>query len=104
MYENFFSERLATLRTAKGVSARDMSLSIGQNRNYINQIENRKMFPTMQVFFYICEYLNITPRDFFDEGNDNPEQLSELVANLKKLDGQALSHIFGIVKEMTCKK
>ena len=31
MYEEQFSKRLTELRTQKGVSARDMSLSIGQN-------------------------------------------------------------------------
>lgn len=31
-----FADRLFALREAKGVSARDMSLSIGQNENYIN--------------------------------------------------------------------
>ena len=98
MYEDFFSERLASLRTAKGVSARDMSLSIGQSANYINKIENRKAYPSMQAFFYICEYLNISPGDFFDDGNAYPEQLAGLVADLKKLDAQSLAHISGIVR------
>lgn len=31
MYEDFVPERLAKLRTQKGVSARDMSLSLGQH-------------------------------------------------------------------------
>ena len=44
-------------RTQKGVSARDMSLSLGQANNYINNIENKKSLPAMQSFFYICEYL-----------------------------------------------
>jgi len=39
-YESFVPERIAKLRQTKGVSARDMSLSIGQNVNYINHIEN----------------------------------------------------------------
>ena len=38
--EEKFAERLAELRIAKGVSARDMSLSIGQSAGYINNIEN----------------------------------------------------------------
>ena len=42
MYEDFLPERLARLRTQKGVSARDMSLSLGQANNYINNIENKK--------------------------------------------------------------
>ena len=45
MYEDFLPERLAQLRTQKGVSARDMSLSIRQANNYINNIENKKHFP-----------------------------------------------------------
>ena len=40
-----FIERLVNLRMAKGVSARDMSLSIGQSAGYINNIENGVNFP-----------------------------------------------------------
>ena len=61
MYEEFFSRRLAQLRAQKGVSAREMSLAIGQNSSYINRIENQRAFPSMQGFFYICEYLGVTP-------------------------------------------
>lgn len=68
MYEDFVPERLAKLRIRKGVSARDMSLSLGQAHNYINNIENKKSLPSMPSFFYICEYLGITPQEFFDEG------------------------------------
>mgnify|MGYP001224140068 len=53
MYEEQFSKRLTELRTQKGVSARDMSLSIGQNPGYIRAIESGTAFPTMANFFYI---------------------------------------------------
>ena len=39
IYEGF-PKRLAELRQEKGVSARDMSLSLGQSESYINKIEN----------------------------------------------------------------
>ena len=55
MYEDNFSRRLTYLRVQKGVSARDMSLSIGQNPGYINNIETGKSLPSMTNFFYICE-------------------------------------------------
>ena len=42
MYEEFTQNRIAQLRMQKNVSARDMSLSLGQNNSYINQIENKK--------------------------------------------------------------
>lgn len=50
MYEDFVPERLAKLRTQKGVSARDMSLSLGQANNYINNIENKNHFPLCSLF------------------------------------------------------
>ena len=64
MTEKDFSLRLAKLREEKGVSARDMSLSMGQNPGYINNIESGKSMPSLSGIFYICEYLGITPKDF----------------------------------------
>ena len=104
MYEEFTQNRITQHRMQKGVSARDMSLSIGQNKSYINQIENRKALPSLPVLFYICEYFNITPQEFFDESNSYPDQLSELMQDLKKLDAGALAHISGLVKELVSKK
>lgn len=100
MYEDFVPERLAKLRTQKGVSARDMSLSLGQANNYINNIENKKSLPAMQSFFYICEYLGVTPKEFFDEENPNPEALQEFIAEAKRLDSNAMTYILGIMKEL----
>ena len=61
MLEQEFSERLTKLRLKKGVSARDMSLTLGQSESYINRIESQKMLPSMSVFFYICDNFGITP-------------------------------------------
>lgn len=103
-YEDFLPERLARLRTQKDFSARDMSLSMGQADNYINNIENKRSLPSMKSFFYICEYLGITPQEFFDTGNAYPEKLNELLEEAKKLDEDSLTHIIAIVKEMNRKK
>lgn len=100
MYEDFLPERLAQLRTQKGDSARDMSLSLGQANNYINNIENRKSMPSMQAFFYICEYLNVTPQEFFDGGNANPQVMKEFMEEGKKLDAESMAHILGIMKAL----
>jgi len=84
----------------KKVSARDMSLSIGQNENYINHIENGKSMPSMQVFFYICEYFKITPQEFFDEETNNPVQIKEIMADLKILDEKQIRNIHEIIKDL----
>lgn len=98
MYEDEFPLRLAQLRNKKGVSARDMSLSIGQNHAYINNIESGKALPSMTIFFYICEYLNITPADFFDIDSKNPEKLKCLIEDLKHLNDKQLDNISELVK------
>lgn len=104
MYEEDFPIRLSKLRNQKGVSARDMSLSIGQNPGYINNIETGKALPSMSSFFFICEYLNITPQDFFDIESDYPNQMNSLINNLKKLDEQQLYIISSIVEGLVKNK
>ena len=103
VYEDFIPERVAQLRKAKGVSARDMSLSIGQNPSYINRIENKRNLPSLCGLLYICDYLKITPRQFFDVESQNPAKLNAIIADLEKLDGDALAHIAGIVQSLAKK-
>lgn len=98
--ENLFYSRLSQLRGKKGVSARDMSLSLGQSENYINSIENRKNFPSMSGFFYICEYLGIHPRDFFSEDIEDPAMAGEMLEKIQRLDSEKLKHIMAVVDDI----
>jgi len=100
MYEEEFSKRLTELRMHKGVSARDMSLSLGQNPGYINHIENKQIFPSLPVFLNICEYLDITPQQFFDTENANPSLIDKIVDDLKKMNNEQLSHLAFLVHDM----
>ena len=93
-----FPTRLAELRNKKGVSARDMSLSIGQNPGYINNIETGKALPSMSAFFFICDFLGISPQEFFDTESKDPEEIRTLTKNLKKLDINQLKNISAIVE------
>lgn len=99
-----FIDRLTCLRLKKGVSAREMSLSLGQSPGYINNIENGVNLPSMAIFFYICDYLSISPADFFDVGTRNPEKLDSLVADLKQLDDTQLDTISALVKGLLHKR
>ncbi len=100
MFEDFFIERLTSLRNQKNVSAREMSLAIGQNGSYINRIENRQAFPSMQAFFYICEYLQISPQEFFDHKNPAPEKINQITEEAKKLDDFQLDAVLTIIKAL----
>ena len=104
MYDSVFPLRLAQLRAKKGVSARDMSLSLGQNAGYINNIESGKALASMGTLFYICEYLNITPSAFFDTDTSNPEKLDNLIQKLKMLNDAQLDSISTLIDGIVGKK
>ena len=102
MYEDFFKERLSELRLDKGVSARDMSLTLGQSESYINRIENGQMLPSMNMFFYICDYFKITPEQFF--AGSKTKQVSidivEIMMNLQRLDQKKRDHIAAVISDL----
>jgi transcriptional regulator with XRE-family HTH domain len=100
MFKDLLCERLTLLRNQKGVSAREMSLSLGQSESYINKIENKKALPSMTGFFYICEYLDIHPKNFFDDEISCPSKLSEIINELKKLKDEQLEHILAIIRDV----
>ena len=100
MYNEEFPNRLIQLRCKKGSSARDMSLSIGQNASYIYNIETGKALPSMSAFFYICDYLGVTPAEFFDVDNPDPGKLSPLFSKMKKLNEEEIASLDTIITNL----
>lgn len=100
MDEFFIKQRIARLRTEKGISARALSLQLGQSTGYINSIENGKPLPSMSMFLYICEYFKITPKDFFDENMEYPDLINEIVKESKNLDKKSLESILTLIKSI----
>ena len=103
MQEEEFAKRLSALRQEKGVSARDMSLSLGQNAGYINNIENGHNFPSITEFLYICDYFKITPKEFFDYDNESPDTTRQLLEALTKIDKETLVHLTAIILALSKK-
>ena len=100
MYKEDFALRLSKLRTQRNISARDMSLSLGQNPGYINSIESGKALPSMTMFFYICEYLSITPAEFFTTENASPVKTQKIIQNLSQLDSDTLNSVEFIIEKL----
>lgn len=100
MYEDKFCKRLTQLRMEKGVSARDMSLSLGQSEAYINRIENHRMLPSLTVFFYICEYLEVTPSEFFTDDIYPSKELIDALKKLQALDAKKREHILNVIYDL----
>jgi len=103
-FQNDFSERLIKLRMTKGDSAREMSLSMGQSAGYVAQIERKHNLPSMMVFSFMCEYLGISPRDFFDYEQEHPELLQKIIEKMKSFNQEELESIMTVVDIIGKKK
>ena len=96
-YVEWIPERISELRIQKGISARDMSLSLGQSESYINKIENRRTLPSMLGFLYICDFFCISPKEFFNAKSSSPQKVNALLADIEKLSSTQIDHIHQIV-------
>lgn len=85
----FIRDRISDLRTKKNVSEYKMSMDLGHSKSYMQSISSRRAMPSLGEFLYICEYLGVTPKEFFDEDIREPQlvhQLYALTGNLSDAD------------------
>ena len=100
MNEDFVKERITRLRLKKGVSEYQMSYDLGHSRGYVYNISSGKALPPLREFFAICEYLGVTPQQFFDEGTENPELIQKAISGMKQLSEGDLLMLLGIINRM----
>ena len=108
MNEQFVRNRITELRLKKDVSEYQMSLDLGKNKSYIQGISSGRSMPSMKQFFEICDYLEITPLEFFDTEMAEPPQFRRAVELLKELDNEDWEAIIPLLmrlrKEITQKQ
>lgn len=82
----FLRNRITELRLKKGISEYKMSTDMGHSRSYIQSVSSGRSLPSWSEFFYMCDYFDITPAEFFDDSLDNPEIIHKAVEGLNTLD------------------
>ncbi len=99
-YKETFCIRLTQLRMSKNVSARNMSLSLGLSTGYINKIENQKTLPSMSTFFNICDYLLVTPQEFFNTDTPFTAEIATAVVEMNLMSRDQLSRMIAFMKDI----
>ncbi len=94
---DFIRNRITELRIKKGVSEYQMSLDLGHSRSYIQNIASGRSKPSIDEFLYICEYLNVSPRDFFDEGVAEPVLIQKAIDGMRQLSDKDLLSLLSII-------
>ena len=100
MREDFVRERITQLRLKKGVSEYQMSYDLGHSRGYIYNISSGKALPPLKEFFAICDYLEITPQQFFDDTEQNPELVQKALEGMKQLDESDMLMLLGFINRL----
>lgn len=100
MDEQFIRERITELRTKKGISEYKMSLDLGHSRSYMQGISSGRTLPSLSEFLYICDYLEISPKDFFDDSIENPALLQSILDKLKELSEDDWIALLGLLNRM----
>ncbi len=65
--QDIFINNLKFYRKKSGLSQENLSEKLNKGTNYINKIENRISFPTIQVIERLADVLNIKPACLFEE-------------------------------------
>ncbi len=100
MNEEYIRNRISILRTQKGVSEYKMSLDLGHSKSYIQSISSGKALPSLTEFIYICDYLGVTPKDFFDDSISEPALINDLYTIAKKMNNEDLSLLIKIAHRL----
>ena len=90
----FVRERITALRMQKGVSEYQMSYDLGHSRGYINNISS------LAELFAICDYLNITPQEFFNTDATAPQKSKELLREIERLTPEQTDHIMLVIRDL----
>lgn len=97
---SFIRERISILRIRKNVSEYKMSTDLGRSKNYIQSISSGCNLPSVSELLSICEYLEVTPKEFFDTEMNEPVLVHELVDTVKGLSEDDLKVLISVAEKM----
>lgn len=100
MDAGFVRNRISQLRVNKGVSEYRMSSDLGHSKSYIQSISSGKALPSFSEFLYICEYLGVTPAEFFDASLVDPQPICKLKELAKKLAPEDLTALINMAERL----
>ena len=101
LYKQQIGNRITELRMRKDVSESALSQELGKSKGYLQNISSGKSFPSMEMFWEICTYFDMTPQEFFVAELPSParQRLNKLLDNLSDDDLNALSNLIEQLKQ-----
>lgn len=101
MDQQFIRERISALRTKKNISEYRMSTDLGHSKSYIQSISSGRSMPSMGEFLYICEYLGVTPKEFFDDSIGEPQLVQKLYELTRDMSEENLNVLISLAERLS---
>lgn len=78
-------KRITYFRTAKGYSVNKLANLSGISQSYLREVELGNKNPTIEILSFICDTLEITLKEFFDEESKKELEEDPLLAKIYQL-------------------
>lgn len=100
MNPTFVRNRITELRLQKGVSEYKMSTYMGHSKSYIQSITAGRTLPSMTEFLYMCEYLGVTPKTFFDNEIKQGLTHQKIVNGITGMQEEDLKLVLSVIERL----
>ena len=81
-------KRIACFRTAKHYTVNKLATKAGISQSYLRDIELCNKKPTIEILSFICDALDISLLDFFNDGTQTALSDDPLLAKIYELNAE----------------
>ena len=104
MDETFIQERIRQLVADSGKSEKLVSRELGRSAGYIQSLTSGKSVPSLLMFFQVCEYFDIAPRDFFDPHISYPQPIQRILSYIYQMTEEDLAVLEPIAQRLCIRR
>ena len=97
MDKEFIKNRVYSIRSSHNISARSLSLELGMSSEYVNQLEMGRMNPSLEFLINFCDYFHLTLSEFFDEGNNYPVEVKNILSILNHFSKEQVEKLIAFL-------
>ena len=94
-------KRITFFRTAKNYSVNKLANLAGISQSYLRDIELGNKNPTVETLSYICDALDLSLKDFFDDATASSISSSSLLQQIYKLSPKQQEALIAFIEAMT---
>lgn len=93
-------KRISFFRKQKGMTVNKLANKAGISQSYLRSIELEEKNPTVEFLTYICDALNISLKDFFDDNIVEEMKDDPLLQELHQLTPQQREALLNFLHSM----